>query len=224
MLDCSGENDSGHVKSHLRQLLEHVENFIFLCILAKNKHTRQKYTRILSTLTSHAHTHMSIRKPSRVRTNHCSERMHLRSGGKNCFIMWGYAHIQAYIHTRAHSHTHTHTRACTHKHIHLAELTVLVIKSWTLMKKCFFQYVLRMCLCVRVCVCVCVCVCMCINELGWKWRHQDFKSGVGVRGAEQGKAPTCFMQWIISIRCSTEQKLGSRMVKGGGGGVQIFSL
>ena len=82
MLDCSGENDSSHVKSHVRQLLEHVEEktlkflkFLeqsgqqttkYQCILAKNKQTHTtKNTNTSSahiyTPTSHAHIHMSIR-------------------------------------------------------------------------------------------------------------------------------------------------------------------
>ena len=38
MLDCPGENDSGHVKSHLRQLPEHVEEktLKFLKFLEQN--------------------------------------------------------------------------------------------------------------------------------------------------------------------------------------------
>ena len=82
--------------------------------------------------------------------------------------------------------------------------------------------VVCVCVCV-VCVCVCVCVCMyvCINELVWKWRHQDFKRGFGFGEQSRGKSPTCWFVQLMSIGCNWTENWGQW---GGGGGVQIFRL
>ena len=50
------------------------------------------------------------------------------------------------------------------------------------------------------------------------WRHQDFKSGVGVRGAEQGKSPDMMFCAINQYWLQLNRNCGQGRSMGGGGG------
>ena len=80
---------------------------------------------------------------------------------------------------------------------------------------------LFVCLCVCVCVCVCVCLCAYINELVRKWWHQDFKSGVGVLGAEQGESPDIMYCAMNQYWLQLNRNWGQGWLGGGGGGADI---
>ena len=117
MLDCPGENDSGHVKS--RQQTNNKQQTINAFLQVTTHIHTNIYTHILRTLTH----------PPRTRTHTYTcpyanpAVLGQTTAGNACITdleeKWfhqvkTYADIHRHAHTYTHTHTHTHTRTHTH--------------------------------------------------------------------------------------------------------------